>query len=190
MTGLQISAREIRFAYAKPADTSEHERVFAPSRLSFGANQTAMVLDAGLLDTPVLNASPGLFAIFEKHADDLLARLKTPTLSSRVRGEMVRLIKGEEPTLTAVADRLNLGVRTLQLHLKDENTTYQQLMDDVRKTLAKQHLRDPYLSTNDIAYLLGFAEPSVFFAPSNAGPAKHRGCIGRHRLACKSMCYV
>ncbi|MBC7572338.1 MAG: AraC family transcriptional regulator [Spirosoma sp.] len=163
MAGLHISAREIRFAYPKPTDTSEHERVFAPARLFFGADQTAMVLDAGLLDTPVLNASPGLFAIFEKHADELLARLKTPTLSSRVRGEMVQLMKGEEPTLTAVADRLNLGVRTLQLHLRDENTTYQQLLDNVRKTLAEQHLREPYLSTTDIAYLLGFAEPSVFF---------------------------
>lgn len=163
MTGLQITADEIRFAYPEPADTTEHERVFAPARLVFGAAQTAMVLDAALLDTPVLNANPGLFTLFEKHADALLARLQTPTLSSRVRAEMVQLMKGEEPTLPTIADRLNMGVRTLQLHLRDENTTYQYLLDDVRKTLAKQHLREPYLSTTDIAYLLGFAEPSVFF---------------------------
>ena len=163
MTGLHITADEIRFSYPKPADTSEHERVFAPARLVFDTPRTAMVLDATLLDTPVLNASPGLFAVFEQHADALLRKLKTPTLSSRVRAEMVQLMKGEEPTLAAVADRLNMGVRTLQLHLKDEGTTYQHLLDDIRKTLAEQHLRDPYLSTTDIAYLLGFAEPSVFF---------------------------
>ena len=163
MTGLHVTAQEIRFSYPKPTDISEHTRVFAPARLVFDAPQTALVLNAALLDTPVLNASPGLFAMFEKHADALLARLKTPTLSSRVQAELVQLMKGEEPTLTTVADRLNIGVRTLQLHLKDEGTTYQQLLDDVRKTLAEQHLRDPYLSTTDIAYLLGFAEPSVFF---------------------------
>ncbi len=163
MTGLPVSAQEIRFSYPEPTNTAEHQRVFAPARLIFDADQTAMVLDAGLLDTPILNASPGLFTMFEKHADGLLARLNAPTLSSRVRTELVQLMKGEEPTLPAVADRLNLGVRTLQLHLRDENTTYQQLLNDVRQTLAEQHLRDPYLSTTDIAYLLGFAEPSVFF---------------------------
>lgn len=181
MTGLQLAADEIRFAYPEPADTTEHERVFAPARLVFGAEQTAMVLNAALLDTPVVNASSSLFTLFEKHADELLARLQTPTLSSRVRAEMVRLMKGEEPTLPTIADRLNMGVRTLQLHLRDENTTYQHLLDDVRKTLAKQHLREPYLSTTDIAYLLGFAEPSVFFRSfkkwTGQTPGAYRGLV-------------
>lgn len=163
MTGLNLSAREIHFSYPRPADTHEHERVFAPAQLFFGAPETAMVLDAALLDTPILNASPSLFALFEHHADDLLQRLQTPTLSSRVRAEIVALMKGEEPTLATVADRLAMGVRTLQLHLKEENITYQQLLDDIRKDLAVKHLREHNLSTTDIAYLLGFAEPSVFF---------------------------
>lgn len=163
MTGLRVSANEIHFAYSHPADTDEHERVFAPARLVFDAPETAMVLDAALLDTPVINANPSLFALFERHADDLLQRLQTPTLSSRVRSEIVTLMKGEEPTLATIADRLAMGVRTLQLHLKDEETSYQQLLDDIRKELAVRHLREPNLSTTDIAYLLGFAEPSVFF---------------------------
>ncbi len=163
LTGLPTTAREIRFAYPRPLDTSEHKRIFAPARLVFDADVTAMVLDASLLDTPVLNANPSLSAMFEQHATALLNQLKAPSLSSRVKAQIVRLMKGEEPTLTTVADRLAMGVRTLQLHLKDEGTTYQQLLDDVRKELAVQHLREQNLSTTDIAYLLGFAEPSVFF---------------------------
>lgn len=163
MTGRHVSASEIQFSYPRPADTGEHERVFAPARLVFDAPQTAMVLDAALLDTPILNANPSFLALFDRHADELLQRLQTPTLSSRVRTEIVALMKGEEPTLTAIADRLNMGVRTLQGHLNHEGTTYQQLLDDIRKNLAVSHLREPNLSTTDIAYLLGYAEPSVFF---------------------------
>lgn len=163
MTGVHLTAREVRFAYPRPTDTRDHERVFQPARLVFDADETAMVLDAALLETPILNANPGLFALFEQHADALLQRLQTPTLSGRVRTEIVRLMKGEEPSLATVADRLNLGVRTLQLHLKAEGTTYQQLLDEVRKELAVKHLREANFSTTDIAYLLGFAEPSVFF---------------------------
>ncbi|GAB3553997.1 AraC family transcriptional regulator [Spirosoma fluminis] len=163
LTGMPVAAQEIRFAYPRPLDISEHERVFAPARVSFDADVTTMVLDAALLDTPILNASPSLSVLFEQHADDLLRRLQKPTLSARVRTEIIALMKGEEPTLAIVADRLAMGVRTLQLHLKDEGTTYQQLLDDIRKELAVKHLREPNLSTTDIAYLLGFAEPSVFF---------------------------
>ena len=122
-----------------------------------------MVLDADLLDMPILNANPNLFALFTQHADTLLAKLHSASLTTRVKREIVTLLKGEEPALATVADRLAMGVRTLQLHLKEEGTTYQQLLDEVRQSLAVQHLREAYLSTNDIAYLLGFAEPSVFF---------------------------
>ena len=165
LTGQHITASEVRFSYPRPADTTEHERVFAPARLTFGAPETSMVLDAALLDTPVMNASASLFPLVEQHAIDQMNRLHTPTpsLTQRVRTEIVSLMRGEEPALTVVADRLAMGVRTLQLHLKEEGTTYQQLLADVRRDLAVKHLREPTFSTTDIAYLLGFAEPSVFF---------------------------
>ncbi|QJD81327.1 AraC family transcriptional regulator [Spirosoma rhododendri] len=163
LTGLLVTPTEVRFAYPQPADVREHERAFAPARLVFDAPETALVLPASLLDTPVLNASPGMMPLFEQHANALLNRLTTPSLAGRVRNEIVTLMKGEEPTLTAVADRLAIGVRTLQGHLRSEGLTYQNLLDEVRKELAQRHLRDPFLSTTDIAYLLGYAEPSVFF---------------------------
>ena len=163
LTGHYITATEVRFVYPRPTDIREHERVFAPARLTFDASETAMILDATLLDLPVLNASPSLSILFEKHAGDILAKIKTPSLSTRVKSEIITLMKGEEPTLATVADRLSMGVRTLQLHLKDTGTSYQQLLDEVRKELALSHLREQNLSTTDIAYLLGFAEPSVFF---------------------------
>ena len=163
LTGQPVMASAIHFAYPRPADTREHERVFGTARLTFDAHQTVMVLDAALLDTPVLNANPSLFSVVEKHAMAILNQLQTPSLTGRVKSEIVSIMKGEEPTLATVADRLAMGVRTLQLHLKEAGTSYQQLLDETRKELAVGHLREPNLSTTDIAYLLGFAEPSVFF---------------------------
>ena len=163
LTGQRIEAHEIQFAYPKPLDTREHERVFAPARLTFDAPETVMTLDAALLDLPVLNASPTLLTLVEKHAHTILSKLKTPSLSSRVKTEIITLMKGEEPALATVADRLAMGIRTLQLHLKEAGTSYQQLLDETRKELAVSHLSESSMSTTDIAYLLGFAEPSVFF---------------------------
>ncbi len=162
LTGRAFTADDVYFTYPRPPDATEHQRVFAPARLHFDSEETALVFKASWLDAPILNANPGLFPWFEQHADDLLRMLRQPTLTARVKAELVEMLKGEEPTLPAVADRLAMGVRSLQGHLKAEGVGYQQLLDEVRRELAVRHLREPHLSTTDIAYLLGFAEPSVF----------------------------
>lgn len=162
LTGLPFAADEIHLAYPRPLDDREHRRVFAPALLTYDAPQTALLFDAKWLETPILNANPGLFGLFEEHANGLLRQLRQPSLATRVKAELVALLKGEEPTLPAVADRLAMGVRTVQGHLKAEGVSYQQLLDEVRRDLAVRHLSEPHLSTTDIAYLLGFAEPSGF----------------------------
>lgn len=178
LTGHLIPLTEVTFSYVRPLDTREHERVFAPTRLVFDAPRTSLLLEARWLDTPILNANPALFPFFAQHADDLLRRLRQPSLTDRVKAEILRLLKGEEPTLAVVADSLAMGVRTLQNHLKEEGVTYQQLLDEVRRNLAVRHLRDPYLSTSDIAYLLGYSEPSVFYRSfkkwTGATPGEYR----------------
>lgn len=163
LTGLHVTAEAVSLAYPRPLDSSEHKRVFAPANPVFDADETVLVLDAAWLDAPVLNANPGLFPLFEQHAAELLRKLHERALVGRVKREIVALLKGEEPALATVADRLAMGVRTLQLHLKDEGVTYQQLLDEVRHELAVRHLRESHFSTTDIAYLLGFSEPSVFY---------------------------
>ena len=165
LTGQPVRPLAVRLAYPRPADTREYEQAFGTTNLEFDAANTAVAFDAATLARPVLHANPALFPLFEQHAAALLAQLPTsqpPTLPERVRAEIVRLLKGEAPTLAAVADCLHLGVRTLQLKLKETGHSYQQLLDNVRRDLAQSHLREPHLSITDVAFLLGYSEPSVF----------------------------
>ena len=165
LTGQPVTPLAVHLAYPRPADTRAHERAFGTAALVFEAPVTQVAFDAATLAHPVRHAHPGLFPLFEQHAAALLAQLPSnqpPTLVEQVRREIVRQLKGQAPTLATVADCLHLGVRTLQLKLKAANHTYQHLLDAVRCELAQRHLREPYLSTTDIAFLLGYAEPSVF----------------------------
>ena len=165
LTGQPVQPRAVHLAYPRPADTREHEQVFGTAALTFDAPTTAVAFDAATLAQPVLHANPALFPLFEQHAAALLAQLPTnqpPSLVEKVRGEIVRQLKGEAPTLATVAARLCFGVRTLQLKLKDAGHTYQQLLDAVRRDLAQSHLREPHLSITDVAFLLGYSESSVF----------------------------
>lgn len=55
-----------------------------------------------------------------------------------------------------------MSERSVQRSLSEEATSYREIVDKVRKSLALAHLARPGNSTADVAFLLGFSEPSAF----------------------------
>lgn len=73
------------------------------------------------------------------------------------------LIGFSQPTRDNVSSAMNLSVSTLQRRLKDEGTSFQEILEDTRKRLSQTYLAEKNISTNEIAYLLGYKSPSQFF---------------------------
>ncbi len=69
---------------------------------------------------------------------------------------------GEFPKLDAVAQRLSLGARTLRRRLNELGTSYQKILDDVRRELAIEYLQTTNLTVQEIAELLGYSEVTNF----------------------------
>ncbi|TXK52086.1 AraC family transcriptional regulator [Pontibacter qinzhouensis] len=163
LVGQLVPLKQVLFVYPKPTSIAEHERLFAPATLVFDAPHSGFVLHADCLKLPVVTANQELNLVFEKYAQEYLQKLKEPkTLRERVQREITQLLKGEEPAINTVARNLAMSVRSLQSKLKEEGVTYQALLNDIRKEIALKHLHDNQNTIADIAYLLGFAEPSVF----------------------------
>jgi AraC-like DNA-binding protein len=62
-----------------------------------------------------------------------------------------------------VADQLGLTSRTLQRRLTEAGVTFQQLLEEARRELARHYLSRSRLELNETAYLLGYDEASSFF---------------------------
>jgi AraC-like DNA-binding protein len=60
-----------------------------------------------------------------------------------------------------VAKEMSVSVRTLQNRLESEGVVFSDLLRDIREKLAKKYLHENY-TVEQITYLLGFSEPSVF----------------------------
>jgi len=56
-----------------------------------------------------------------------------------------------------------MSERTLHRRLAVEGTSFQRLLDDTRRELARHYLGQREVSLADIAYLLGFTDQSSFF---------------------------
>ena len=55
-----------------------------------------------------------------------------------------------------------MSVRTLHSKLEEQDTSYQQLLDEVRQELSVQYLRRGQLSITEISFLMGFNDSSNF----------------------------
>lgn len=162
LTGKSLCPREVWFQYPRPDNISEHQRIFeAP--VYFSQSKNKLVFDAACLERSVLTANTKLLSAFEQHAQEMLANLsKEKTYSNQVVREITHYLKGEVPSIEEIARSLTISVRNLQRELQTEGTSYQQLLDETRKELALRYLKKPDTSIHDVAFLLGFSEPSAF----------------------------
>jgi AraC-like DNA-binding protein len=79
-----------------------------------------------------------------------------------VRGSLGRCICGERPAVEKIAKSLGMSPRTLQRRLEELGTTYQVLLDDVRRRSARRLLTSTDLDATEVAFLLGFEEVNSF----------------------------
>jgi AraC-like DNA-binding protein len=84
------------------------------------------------------------------------------TLRAAVENEVERLLPSGKAKKQTIAKVLALSTRTLSRRLADEGTTYEEVVDQLRRTLALQYLKDPGMSISQIAWLLGYEGSTSF----------------------------
>jgi AraC-like DNA-binding protein len=154
---------EVRFEHSAPADVAEHRRIFeAP--LVFGASATELVLPASLLDLPLAQADLKLGSLLKGQAEHVLAsQRRRGTLLDRLRADLSRRIENAEPpSLAASATVLGMGPRTLQRRLAEQGLTFRTVVEQSRTKLAEILLADPRIPIGEIAFRLGYSQPSAF----------------------------
>jgi AraC-like DNA-binding protein len=84
------------------------------------------------------------------------------TLRAAVENEVEKLLPHGKAKAQTVAKALALSRRTLARRLADEGTTYAGVVDDLRRTLALQYLKEPSIPFSQIAWLLGYEGSTSF----------------------------
>ncbi|KYF88934.1 hypothetical protein BE18_04130 [Sorangium cellulosum] len=177
-----LSPVEVAFVHAAPADTTAHERCFA-APLRFHAARTELRFDRAELERPAAGGDPELGRLLDRHASEQLTRLPTSaTIVDQVRRQITESLQDGPPEASTVARRLGLSQRSFFRRLKEHGTNFQALVEQVRRTLALKHMRDPRLSLTEIAFLLGYSEVSAFHRAfrrwTGESPGAHRRAPG------------
>jgi AraC-like DNA-binding protein len=129
----------------------------------FGAASDRLCFSHEEWASPTVQADEALARLLEEHARILAARMPHP--GSGFRADVAKAIGDALPdgaSVAWIARALHVSVRTLQRKLEAEGTTFREVVDTVAGDLAVSYLRDPKVSIAEVAFLLGFSDPSSF----------------------------
>ena len=159
--------------------------------LRFDAPHDVMIFDEATLALPMINRNAQLLSVLLPGLELAVAKDDHgQTLVDDVRVAVSELMCGARPAIAKVAKSLGMSARTMQRRLGELGTTYQDVLDAVRRRSARRLLASTDLGIGELAFLLGFEEVNSFMRAFHAWegttPAKWRTGAGARRIEPRS----
>ena len=157
-----IRLHAVHFQSAAPKHAALYAQYFG-CKVRFSQPCSEVLLPVQELSAPFLQGDQTLQQLLTQQAQSLLQKLPHSTQTDqRLQQAILTGLQKNQFQIEHIAGQLNIPVRQLQRHLQQQGASYQQRMQEIRCMLAEQYLRDPHLSLQEIALLLGYSEQSAF----------------------------
>lgn len=163
VTGVDVAPVEITLPYAQPRSTLEHRRWFrCPLRFAHRLSSIAFV--ARDMALPIARRDETLAGYLSDYAELVLRTMTTgSSVTERARAAIWAHLSDGRPSLSSIASAVGMSPRTLQRRLAKEGTSVHKQLDHLRRAMAMATLRDRSIPIDEVAFLLGYGEPSTFY---------------------------
>lgn len=159
-TGKVISPLRVDLARTNN-NLQKYEQHFACA-VRMGTAQNVLVYPSSTLLEPFSTSNPDLIAALLPGLEIQLDAATPLSIDQQVKSVLREMMRGERPSIAAVARHLYLSPRTLQRRLTDAHTSYQEILDTVRLDIAQKLLTNTDMELGEIAFYLGFDELNSF----------------------------
>ena len=130
--------------------------------------ENAVVFTDEDMFTPFVSYNENMWDFFEPELQRRLSEMEQDdSFAAKVRSALTELLPSGSGTVDDVAIKLGVSKRTLQRKLLEENTSFQKQLNGTRELLAKHYLRNTKMSSDEIAFLLGYQEINSFLRAFN-----------------------
>lgn len=163
LTCKNLVPQAVSFPFPGRLEAHEYQRVLGVSP-AFDSDVMMIVFDNDAMDLPVVASDPTLKGYLTELADHTIRSLREPDndFEQQVRETLWAMLPHGKPDLWRTAERMSLSARTLQRRLRAEGSSFSRVLENLRRDLSEQLLSNPELSVSEVAFLLGYSEPSAF----------------------------
>jgi AraC-like DNA-binding protein len=152
----------VNFSFAS-VKIDEYHRVMRCMPV-FGSTENSLTFDHNYWDEPIITADYKLQQLLLASINPQLLpfSLTKQSLGKRIENYMLSNSYLTMVSLDDIASNFNISTRTLQRKLKVEGINFQQLAEEVRKTLAINYLKKGAHPVKEVSHMLGYNELSAF----------------------------
>jgi AraC-like DNA-binding protein len=159
MPGRDVKPWRVSFTLAHHPELNEFERFFAcPVEFSALADRVDFSIET--LAIPLVTEDQHLLDALRPICEEL--NTAQGTLRALVENEAQKLLPHGKANRQRVAKALGLTERKLSQSLARDGTSYNDVLDRLRRSLAFEYLKEPSISVAQIASLLGYEGPTSF----------------------------
>lgn len=159
--GESLNPMRATLFHSSPAEPGPYFACFR-CPVEFDAPHDSLTFAKAVVDQPLPGANPNLAQLNDQEIIRHLARLDRDRITERVQATIIEQLPSGNVSNETVAQALNVSSRTLHRQLQDEGTSFKALLDQTRRELAKAYISDDRINLTEVAFMLGFAEPSSF----------------------------
>jgi AraC-like DNA-binding protein len=153
--------RHVEMTVAEPAHAHIYRDYFkAPIR--WNAPCHAIHFELRYLHQTSMHANPYLVRENERLCAAYFASLRQTSPVQTLRDYVMQNLAESDICLSAAADELHMGKRSLQRELNRHGTSFKQMLDEARRQEAKRYLNATTLSISQIAHAIGFTDTGNF----------------------------
>jgi AraC-like DNA-binding protein len=135
---------------------------FFNADVHFNQSDNCLWLKRSFLEKASLHFDEKVQQMNENAVQDYLQDMNANTWLEKCKKYLVIAANEEAPSLTKVAQRLNVSERTLARHLRAEGYSFSQILQQKKQELARYYLLETDESITNIALNLGFKDSSNF----------------------------
>jgi AraC-like DNA-binding protein len=121
--------------------------------VKFKAKQNALFFNTSDIDLPFVTYNADLQATVAPQLEaELSEQLAQKSFSEQAKGILKQLLAGQRPGINDLAREMHLSTRTLQRRLTEHDMTFQRLLDEARRELARHYLLHSSRELNETAW--------------------------------------
>jgi len=152
----------VRLPRSCPPGYEEHYRRSFHVAVEFDAPYCEICLDRSVVDEALMGGNREIASQHDKIIEDNIVALDKDNVVASVKRLILQYLPSENCTRQRVARELAMSPSRLQQKLAEQDTNFQDLLSNIRQSLALDYMGQSRLSITEISFLLGFSDTSSF----------------------------